>query len=248
MSETERDQAIEAQLMAGNMPSFLRQLAPVVLAGRRRSGAAASVTVCVMPDYLAVGRDRDFLRVPMRLTTALRVAQHYGFALPTSKLVDAIYAQAAVHLSPQPLAAGDEMRSTDYYWRHNELIDEQQSAIDAPPDVLTAGHKKDLVLTNRLWRNLGRVAIYGWHRAPDSPIQPLSLVHGARYADYSHGVRLVSSLVYVDGEPRSLFEVLADPELAPVLSDEGQIPRLTELVTALLAAATDTGTSAAFAP
>jgi hypothetical protein len=254
MSETERDQAIEAELIAGNFPSFLRRLVPVSVRGKLHHGAAASVTVCVMPDYLAIGSDRDFLRMPMRLTTALRVAQRYGFTLPTSKLVDAIYAQAVVRLSPQPLPAGDEMRSTGYYWHHNELIDEQQIALDAPPGVLTAGHKKDLVLTNRLWRNPGRVAIYGWHRAADSPIQPLSTVHGARYADYSHGVRLVSSVAYVDGEPRSLFEVLADPELAPLLSEEGQIPRPAALVASLLAytAASDgspeTGSSSASAP
>lgn len=235
MSETERDRAAEAELIAGNLPSFLRSLAPIHIRGKLRHGPAASVTVCVMPDYLAIGSDRDFLRMPMRLSTALRVAQRYGFTLPTSKLVDAIYAQATVRLAPQPLPAGDEMRSTGYYWRHNELIDGQRLALDAPRGVLTAGHKKDLVLTNRLWRTPGRVAIYGWHRAPDSPIQPLSTVHGARYADYSHGVRLVSSVAYVNGEPRSLLEVLADAELAPLLSDEGEIPRPAELLATLLA-------------
>lgn len=240
MSETERDQAIEAELMAGNIPSFLKRLASVTVERKRRSGPAVSVTVCVAPDYLAIGSDRDFLRIPMRLATALRVAQRYGFTLPTSKLVDAIYAQSAVRLLPQPLPAGDEMRSTEYYRLHNQLIDEQQRALGAPSGVLTAGDKKDLVLTNRLWRNPDRVAIYGWHRAVHDPIQPLSTVHGARYADYSHGVRLVSTTVYVDGKPRSFFDVLANPELAPLLNAEGPIPRPTDLLASLVAPAVAT--------
>lgn len=237
MSETERDLAIEAELEAGNIPSFLKRLAPVTLDGERDRGAAVSVTVCVMPDYLAIGSNRDFLRVPMRLATALTVAQRDGFTLPTSKIVDAVYAQSAVRLMPQPLPAGNEMRSTEYYRQHDQLIDAQQRAIGAPLGVLTAGDKKDLVLTDRLWRHPERVAIYGWHRAVDDPIQPLSTLHGARYADYSHGVRLVSTTVYVNGEPRSIFDVLGDPELAPMLSDEGPMPRLTELVASLAAPA-----------
>ena len=51
--------------------------------------------------------------------------------------------------------------------------------------MLTAGPRKDLVLTSRLWLDPGKVAIYGWHRARGAPIQPLSTVHGAGYADYS---------------------------------------------------------------
>ena len=55
-------------------------------------------------------------------------------------------------------------------------------------------------------------------------------MHGARYADYSHGVRLVSVVAYVDGRPRSLIDALQDPRLAPALSDEGPIARAAELM------------------
>ena len=89
------------------------------------------------------------------------------------------------------------------------------------------------MLTNRLWSKQGRVAIYGWHRPDGTPIQPLSTVHGARYADYSHGVRLVSLVAYVDGVPRSLLDLLQDPRIAGSLSDEGPIERVADLVHAL---------------
>ncbi len=239
LSGSDREEQIEEELLAGDLPQFLRKLTPVTMSGRLPDGENVQVTVCVLTDYLAIGSDRDFLTIPMRLATALNVANRFGFTLPTARMVDAIYAQARVHLAPQPLPAGDRMRSTDYYWHHNELIAEQRSELGVQPGVLTAGHKKDLVITNRLLRFPDRVAIYGWHRANDSPIQPLSTVHGWRYADYSHGVRLVSTTISVNGEPMSLFDALADPGLSRVLSGEGPLPRIIDLMSRLVSVRID---------
>lgn len=223
LSGPDRDDAVLAQVLRGNVPNFLRHLVPVTL---RAPGSPQTVTVCVLPDYLAVGNDRDFVFVPLGLRAALAIADRLGFELPTPRIVDAIYDAAAVHLRPQPLPAGDAMRSTPYFVRHNEMISEQREAASDPLGVLTSGHKKDLVLTSRLWQIPGRVAIYGWHRASGDPIQPLSTVHGARYADYSHGIRLVSDTVYLDGVPRNILDVLAEPRLAALLSKEGPLTRL----------------------
>ncbi|HEX7409959.1 MAG TPA: hypothetical protein VF515_20260 [Candidatus Binatia bacterium] len=233
LSGADREQAIEAELLDGDMPQFLRRVVPITMNGELPNGQSVEVTVCTLTDYLAIGSDRDFLIVPMSLATALTVAGRFGFTLPTSKMVDAIYRQAEVHLAPQPLPASDQMRSTDYYRHHNELIAEQRMALGVLPGVLTAGHKKDLVITNRLWRYPDRVAIYGWHRGINSPIQPLSTVHGVRYADYSHGTRLVSTTIFMDGRPMSIFEALADPGLSQVLSREGPLPRLSDLISRL---------------
>lgn len=233
MDDDRRESAIRSELESGNVPPFLRQLTPVRLNGVSLSGQRLEVTLCVAPDYLAVGSDDDYLLVPLRLQTALEIATRYGFVLPTRKMVDAIYEQSAVHLKPQPLPAGDTMRSTEYYWRHNALVHMQRIALAAPIGALTAGDKKDLVITSRLWRNPQRVAIYGWHRPDGQPIQPLSTVHGERYADYSHGVRLISAMAYADGEARSITDLLQDAQYAAVLSDEGAIPRVSELVAVL---------------
>lgn len=229
LSGVARDALIRAQLLAGNMPQFLRHLVPITLESPATSSEGAHrITVCVLPDYLAVGTNKDFMYVPMGLEAALDIARRFGFDLPTPKLVDAIYEDAVVKLKPQPLPAGDQMRSTAYVVHHNELIQEQRSALDAPLGELTAGHKKDLVLTNRLWEFPGRVAIYGWHKADHEPIQPLSTFHGARYSDYSHGVRLVSNMVTVDGVRRSLTDVLAQPDLAKLLTREGPLRSLSQ--------------------
>ena len=222
VSDDERESLIREQLTAGNIPQFLRHLVPVRLQSQL-PGQSLELVVCAAPDYLAVGSDDDFLLIPMRLSTALSLASLYGFTLPTTRIVDAISAQAAVHLAPQPLPAGPQMRSTAYSLHHNELVGAQRTALGASLGELIAGDKKDLVLTNRLRTHLDRVAIYGWHLDNGKPIQPLSTVHGWRYADYSHGARLISTRVFVNGISRSIFDVLQDNRLASVLSDEGVI-------------------------
>lgn len=223
LGDHERDAAIRRELLAGNLPRFLRQALPATLNALRPDGRRVQLTLCVLSDYLGLGSDKDFMLVPMGLDSALAVASKFDFMLPTRRIVDLIYRAADVRLRPQPLPAGDRMRSAAYLQQHAALVEQQRAAIGATPGELTAGHKKDLVLSERLWQQPGRVAIYGWHRPDGTPIQTLSTVHGARYADYSHGVRLVSQTVFVDGRPARLFDVLADPQLGPLLSDEGPL-------------------------
>ena len=240
LSGPARDALVTGELRTGNVPAFLRRLVPVSIRGENADHEPVRLTVCVLPDYLAVGSDEDFLYVPMGLKAALDIAARFGLVLPTPKLVDAIYVASPVKLDPQPLAASNEMRSTAYLLYHSELIALQRALHPDPLGTLTSGDKKDLVLTARLWQLPGRVAIYGWHRAAGLPIQPLSTVHGARYADYSHGVRLVSPTVYVSGEgPRRIEDVLADRRLAPLLSAEGPLSHLQEHLASLAARLTN---------
>ncbi len=216
-----REQAILTQLMEGNLPDFLRKLKSVELSRPLKDGRRITVSIFVMPDYLAVGSDSDFLLIPMTLPTAAQIALRFGFVLPTRKMVDAIFKQSAFHFTPEPLPPGPKMSSTAYYVRHDERIKEQRHTFGKSLDALVSGHKKDVVLTNRLAQAIGRIAIYGWHRLSGVPIQSLSTVHQASYADYSHGIRLVSEIVLIDGKPKSIYSVLQDPELMNVLSDEG---------------------------
>jgi len=219
LTSAERDRAVVAELERGNVPSFLGHLTPVKLATNPGNGRVVAATIWVTPDYLALGSDDDFLYVPLTYDSATIVADRFGSVLPTPRMVDAIYEQSAHQLIPAPLPAGPLMRSNLYLSKHQQRIDEQRSGL--PLGELISGHKKDLVLSNRLRQVPGRVAIYGWHRAPGDPIQPLSTVHGAQYVDYSHGVRLVSTTVVVDSRPRSIYDALQDARIAPVLSREG---------------------------
>jgi hypothetical protein len=219
LSSADRDRAVVAELERGNVPSFLGHLTPVKLTTPVPAGKAVLATIWVTPDYLAIGSDDDFLYVPLTYYSATIVADHFGCVLPTARMVDAIYEQSAHHLTPAPLPAGPQMRSNLYLEKHQQRIDEQRAGL--PLGDLISGHKKDLVLSNRLRQYPARVAIYGWHLGPGHPIQPLSTVHGAQYVDYSHGVRLVSQTVVVGDRPRSIYDALQDSQVAPVLSREG---------------------------
>ncbi|MBN1627272.1 MAG: hypothetical protein JW944_12165 [Deltaproteobacteria bacterium] len=229
MDRAQREQAISEQLLKGNLPEFLRMLKPVqldFLSGKARFTA----TIFVMPDYLSIGSSRDFLRIPMNLYTATRVARRFGFLLPTQKMVDAIYSQSDYRLKPEPMTPGPRMGSTDYFFIHNLKIRKERLAMDAPLGGLLSGHKKDVVATNRLFKQRGRIAIYGWHRPNGIPIQPLSTVHGARYVDYSHGIRLISETVLINGTPHSLYDALSHPQYSTVLCAEGPILSIREIM------------------
>ena len=230
IDKSQREQAILTQLTMGNLPDFLKKLKPVYLSGILEDGKAITATIFVMPDYLAIGSDRDFLRIPMALATAKQVANRFGFILPTKKMVDAIFQQSAFHFTPKPMPAGPQMRSTAYYLEHNRKINRQVLSLGCPLGALVSGHKKDVVLTNRLARNRDKIAMYGWHTLSGTPIQPLSTIHGARYVDYSHGIRLVSRIALLDGKPLPIEEILQDPKLASLLSDEGAVPVVRQFV------------------
>jgi len=230
MDKSDREQAIVSQIIKGNLPDFLRRLKSVQLVQKVGERKTVTATIFVMPDYLAIGSDRDFLLMPMSWYAATAIAVKFGFILPTKKMVDAIFEQSDVHLSPAPMPPGPQMRSLAYFSEHNRRVKEQRDVLCCPLDALISGHKKDVVLTNRLGETLGRVAIYGWHRLSGIPIQPLTIVHGANYADYSHGIRLVSDVVLIDGEPRSIYEILEDPKLATIVSDEGPIRKVLQFM------------------
>jgi len=230
MEPQQREQAILSEVLTGNLPSFLRKLIPVELKYELTNGKTLTATIFVMPDYLAIGSDNDFLRIPMNLYTATAILARFGFVLPTKKMVDAIYDQSSYHFKPQPMTPGPQMRSTEYYWIHNGMIEEQSQARGIPVGALVSGHKKDVVITNLLASKPGRIAIYGWHQCSGAPIQPLSTVHGARYADYSHGIRLVSEMAILNGKLRSIYNILQDHLLAKVLSDEGAIRNLRQII------------------
>jgi hypothetical protein len=231
MQERQREAAILDQLLQGNLPDFLRRLEPVRLYDRCNNEKFTTAIIFVMPDYLAIGSNQNFIRIPMNYFSAAAVAGRFGFVLPTKKMVDAIYEQSICHFRPQPMKPGPQMRSTGYYRSHNDHINRQRISLGIPLGKLSAGHKKDIVITKRLVRKQKRVAIYGWHRLSGIPIQPLSTVHGAGYADYSHGARMVSDKVLIDGTVRSIYAILRDPDLAQVFSDEGPIPSVSQILT-----------------
>lgn len=216
LSSAAREEAIFGAIVAGSIPSFGHLFVDVRLEDGAHYGVAR-----VAIDYAALGADEDLVRMPMCPVTAQRLADHFGYVLPTRKLVDAIYRAAELKLVPAPLPPGSRMMSNDYYRRHHDVIEKQRAG--RAVGALVAGHKKDVVITKRLLQRPKQVAIYGWHGIDGRAIQPLSLVHEASYVDYSHGVRWVHGTMVVDGAECLLADILRDPDLAPLLSAEGSL-------------------------
>ncbi len=218
----QREAAIFREITSGNFPQFLCRLKSIPIrgginAGNRELDIASSIEV--MPDYLAVGSDEDFVRMPMTPQTAQRIADEFGCMLPTRKIVDAIDAHAELHLDPRPLTHEREAAAT--FLQHHGIIEDQRAGTAL--GMLVVGTKKDIVLSPRIFERPNRLAIYGWRQLDGRPIQPLTTVHSNRYVDYSHGVRLVRDAITLDDQTKKISDMLADPSLCALVSDEGVI-------------------------
>lgn len=219
LDRTAREEAVAKELLSGNVPAFLRTLTTVPVSGKDIQGIERTGEIRVMPDYLAIGSNEDFVRMPMTPQTAQRIADAWGMTLPTRRIVDAVDAVANIRVEPRPMTENREAAAT--FLEHNNIIEKQRAA--NPLGVLTTGMKKDVVLSNRLKEKPNRVAIYGWRKPDGTVIQSLTIVHVDWYVDYSHGVRLVAGTMIADGKELSVADVLADPHLCVLVSDEGEI-------------------------
>lgn len=179
-------------------------------------GAAAQhqAVIRVAADYVSVGEDGDFVRMPMTPQLAQKVANKFEASLPTKKLVDDIWAAADVKLTPAPMNNFKVADTPDRYLVHQKAIEDQLAGRDG----LIAGQKKDIVVGNMMARSPGKVVIYGWHKPDGKAIQPESSIHSNIYMDYSHGVRLVSLKITVDGDEKDLRDVMKSRELCPLVA------------------------------
>jgi hypothetical protein len=212
LATKEREAAIVAEVSKGNVPPFLRKFVDINV-----SDGKHAIVYQVSADYLCIGNDDDYMRTPLTPAIAKKIADSMNCTLPTRKMVNDIYQQSAIKLEPRPLTEQREAMQT--FLQHNEIIQEQLGG--KPVGALVAGHKKDIVISNKLKEKPNKVAIYGWHKLDGRPIQPLYAGHADYYVDYSHGIRLIKRDCLVDGKPMKIDELLKDPELCGLLSDEG---------------------------
>lgn len=215
----EREAAVRRELLAGNIPSFLRTFHTVQVAAVGADSVTHTVAYEVMPDYLSIGSDADFVRMPMNPYTAQAFGEAFGFVLPTRKMVNDIWAAAPVHVEPRPLTQDRDSALT--FLQHHRIIEEQLA--ESARGAFVAGIKKDVVVTNKLQEKAARVAIYGWHYTTGVPIQPLYTGHVDWYVDYSHGIRPVRRWMLVDGVRRPFERIVADTAQWRLVSDEGPI-------------------------
>lgn len=218
----EREDRLFDEISKGNIPNFLRTLTKITTSFNDNSGVAHPVSYEVMPDYLAVGSDEDFCRVPMGPITAQKIADLFGMTMPTRKLVDDIYINCDIKLEPITYPWDERNTLVPKFVEHNNAIEVQRETANARLGQLVGGTKKDVVISNLIVdpTRLNKVVIYGWHKLDGTPWQPLYNGHTELYVDYSHGIRLVNNLTIIDSNITNLRDALKDDNLYKIFSDE----------------------------
>src|SRR5689334_8817693 len=212
-----RDSFALKEVLAGNVPSFLKKFIPInVSITDSITGKTIHATYYVAPDYLSIGTDNDWARINITPYAAQKIADSFNCFLPTRKMVDDIYKAAKLKLEPVPLYAFRD--STPIMWHHHLIIEGQRRGRKG----LIAGIQKDVVISGKISRDPkpDRVAIYGWHKPDGKPIQPLYTGHIYWWVDYSQGIRLIYRKIKVGNKWLDYTDVLKDPKLQRLLCDE----------------------------
>jgi hypothetical protein len=225
-SLADREKIIFNDIRSGNIPDFYRNLSEIkdtII----RNGNTYTIRYFVIPDFIAIGSNEDYFYCPMKPQLAQKVADLLKCSLPTRKISDKIYMNAAVKMVPKPIPPSPQMITIPVFEKHSTFVSTQrkQSLDQQPLGSLVAGNKKDVIISNKIYNDdrMLRVVIYGWHKPDGKAIQPLYNGHSTTHVDYSHGIRLVQNKVWVDGKKTSLQKVLGSETLHPLLSDEGMI-------------------------
>lgn len=222
MTIEEREELIVDEVLNGNTPSFCKSFVEIEF---QYNGHTAVVEV--LPDYLAIGSDDDFCRIPVTPETAQLIADELNCSLPTPLMVDKIWENAGIKIIPiTHVPNGNDNEKIWMFELHNSEIEDALSNHGTDwnrETTILGGLKKDIVITNRLSGIEDKVAIYGWHKPDGSKWQPLYTGHTNTYMDYSHGVRFVNQTVVVDNQQMNIKDVLTDVGLYQLLSNENGI-------------------------
>lgn len=211
----ERDSFAVKEILSGNIPSFLKRFKKISTSITSAEGEKIKAFYYVLPDYLSIGSDDDWTRIPLSPMAAQQIADSFHCFLPTRKMVDDIYKAAKIKLEPVPMYAFRDSTITMY--QHHLIIEGQRKGRTG----LIAGIKKDVVISAKLLNEKpGHEAIYGWHKLDGKPIQPLYTGHVNWWVDYSHGIRLVYRIMYVNGKPMDYTDVLNSEKFKKLLCDE----------------------------
>lgn len=217
----EREDRIYQEIRRGNVPEFLLDFREITSTFMDARGREHEVRYRVTTDYLSIGNDSDYCRIPMGPATAQKIADKSSCVLPTTKLSDDIWKHADIKLEPIPYyPVGDNNSKVYKFIEHNTDINTARDSAGGRPGDLIAGIKKDVVICNAIADKPDKVAIYGWHYRSGKAIQPLYTGHVNWYVDYSHGIRLIDETVLIDGRPANAHEILKDPVLFKLLSNE----------------------------
>lgn len=229
-----REAQILAEVNAGNIDHGWKSLS------WQKNGHTVSVKVSRRALALtgtwssSKGNSTTRLIPSVSFNTAQKIADSLGAVMLTTKVADEADTQADLRLPAWAKfwqgPGSDETGSKTF-----RMI-EQSNWIESKAlghGGLVSNEGKDWVLTCRWWssaepawkrHNSANFGGYpGTLKSPGgkSVVQSVGLTHDRfPFVDYSQLVRLMLPTVLIDGVPHDIAEVLADPNLAPLISDE----------------------------
>ena len=214
--------------LSGHVPEHMISFIEIPVQFYDTAHVLHELLVYILPDYLMIGTSDDHLRTPMSPTCAQRICDAWNCSLPTTQLVDIMWNNSPARVTPQPWGPPYDasMMSLERIVEHNARINTTIEKAEYSTTQLITGHKKDVVITNKLISKPKQVAIYGWHQLNGKPIQPLYLGHEASYADYSMGIRLISNECVLDNQTDDLRRIMKDKNLCCAISSEGSLKLL----------------------
>ena len=234
----DRDAAILDLAAQGNVPEPTWTTVSYVKDGH-------TVEFAVATDALMIG-STDPIRLNATHPTAQKLADMFGAMLPTTRMADAAY-QAGHQIAPQPGASDSHMSDTSRMIEHSDRVSRARALTGAGEGELIGDNGKHWVNTEQLLNSDGTIANmrdanrnpvpgtiaaanFGWHTSPAmtnsvSPggapvIQSIGLRHNDGHTDYSQVVQLYGTTVAIDGNPMKIEDIMQDPDLAYLVSDE----------------------------
>ena len=180
-------------------------------------GNEVAATLLAMPDYLAVGSDDDFVRMPMTPQTAQQIADQFGCTLPTRKIVDAIDARRNCTSSPapSPRTARPSKRFSSTMKSSKSSGAANRSACSSPASRKTSSLRHESSKSPSAWRSTAGGNSNG------QPIQPLTIVHWDSTSTTATAPGWSSTKSTSTAKKSPSPTCLADPERCGLVSDEG---------------------------
>jgi len=159
------------------------------------------------------------VRVDVTAEGAQRIADALGTVLPTPRILQLVWEQAAVRIAPCNSTPDAKMASTARMLQHSECVDQRIAGRTG----MVANEGKHWVLSNRIAGKANLAANYGWFIKGRRPVQTVGTRHDTAHTDYSQIVRLVRPAIKVDGRELDIRHVGRSPELWGLVSDEGPL-------------------------
>jgi hypothetical protein len=199
-----------------------------------RTAGDHEIKLQVFEDALKV----DGVRVNVSATLQQRLADVFDASLMTALVADLVFVSAPRGITPCPMPISTTVASM---LQHSKNVDDKLKYRGG--EGLASPVGKHWILDKKMLAAPGRACNYGWHFVgssysgivgfpaastintlqgkPVRVIQPNATAHDPLHSDYSQVCQLVSQTCWVDGKESRFSEVLADPELCGLVTDQG---------------------------